>query len=146
MSDFIDDRPTMTFWFIGGVALIWNLFGMAVYYLTVSATPEQLAAQYTPEQIAVIEGTPVWATAAFGLAVTTGVLASLSLLLRKAWATPLFVVSLVAVLVQNVNTFVLNDAIAVFGMAPVYIQAAIIVVGVFLIAYSGSARKKGWLS
>jgi len=146
MSDFINGRPTMTFWFIGGAALIWNFFGMAVYYLTVSATPEALAMQYTPEQVAMIEGTPVWATGANGLAVTAGVLASLLLLLRKALAVPLFVVSFVAVLVQDVNSFVLNDAVAVFGMVPVYIQAAVIVVGLLLIVYARSAKRKHWLS
>jgi len=145
MSDFIDDKPTMTFWFVGGAALIWNLLGMAVYYMTVSATPEQLAAQYSADQIAIIENTPVWATSAFAIAVTAGVLGSLLLLLRKVWAIPVFIVSLAAALVQNVNTFVLTDSIAVFGMTPVYIQSAIIVIGIFLIFYSRSAKRQGWL-
>ena len=146
MSEFIDDRPTVTFWIVSGAALIWNLLGLAVYYMTVSATPEQLAAQYSADQIAIIENTPVWATSAFAIAVTAGVLGSLFLLLRKAWATPVFIISLAAVLVQNVNTFVLTDSIAVFGMAPVYIQSAIVVVGVFLILYSRSAKRQGWLN
>ncbi len=146
MSDFINERPSMSFWLIGGVALIWNLFGMIVYVMQVSATPDQLAAQYSPEQVAMIEATPQWATAAFAIAVTTGVLGSLLLLLRKAWAIPMFVLSLAAVLVQNLNTFVLNDTVAVFGMVPVYIQSAIVFVGVFLIWYSRWVKGQGWLS
>jgi hypothetical protein len=146
MTDFIDERPTTLFWFISGVAMIWNLLGMAIYYMTVSATPDQLAAQYSPEQVALIQGTPVWATSAFGIAVTAGVLGSLFLLLRKSWAAPLFVVSLVAVLVQNINTFVLTDTVSAFGMVPVYIQLTIVLIGIFLIFYSRSARRKGWLT
>lgn len=146
MSDFIDERPPAMFWFISGVAMIWNLLGMAVYYMTVSATPEQLAAQYSPEQIALIESTPVWATSAFAIAVTAGVLGSLFLLLRKSWSTPLFVVSLVAAVLQNVNTFVLTDTISAFGMVPVYIQSAVVLIGLFLIFYSRTARRKGWIS
>ena len=146
MSDFINGRPTMTFWFIGGVALIWNLLGMFMYYMTVSATPEQLATRYSPEEMALMESVPAWATSASGLAVTAGVLGSLCLLFRKAWAVPLFVVSLLAVLVQDLHMFVLNDTVAVFGMVPVYIQSAVVVVGIFLIAYSRSAKRKGWLS
>jgi hypothetical protein len=146
MSDFIDEKPPALFWFISGVAMIWNLLGMAIYYMTVSATPEQLAAQYSPEQVALIQATPVWATSAFGIAVTAGVLGSLFLLLRKSWAVPLFVVSLLAVIVQNVNTFVLTDTVGTFGMVPVYIQSTIVLIGIFLIFYSRSARQKGWLA
>jgi uncharacterized membrane protein len=146
MSDIIDGKPTMTFWFLSGAALIWNLFGMMIYVMTVSATPEQLAAQYTAEQVAFLENVPVWATSAFAIAVTAGVLGSLMLLFRKAWAVPLFVVSLVAVLVQNLHSFVLNDSIALFGMTPVYIQSAIVVIAVLLIFFSRGAKARRWLT
>jgi hypothetical protein len=146
MSDIIDGKPTMTFWFLSGAALIWNLFGMMIYVKDVSATPEQLAAQYTPEQVAFLENVPVWATSAFAIAVTAGVLGSLMLLFRKAWAMPLFVVSLVAVLVQNLHSFVLNDSIALFGMTPVYIHSAIVVIAVLMIFLSRGAKARGWLT
>lgn len=145
MSDIINGKPTMTFWFIGGVALIWNIFGMMVYVMTVSASPEEMAMQYTPEQVAFIQSTPKWATSAFAIAVTSGVLGSLLLLLRRSLAKPLFIVSLVAVLVQNLNSFVLNDSVAVFGTTPVYIQCTIVAIAIFLIAYARWAQGKGWL-
>lgn len=146
MSDIIDGKPTMTFWFLSGAALIWNLFGMMIYVMTVSATPEQLAAQYAPEQVAFLENVPVWATSAFAIAVTAGVLGSLMLLFRKAWAVPLFVISLVAVLVQNLHSFVLNDSVALFGMTPVYIQSAIVVIAVLLIFFARGAKARRWLA
>ena len=74
MTGQLNARPTMLFWFISGAALIWNLFGMMIYVSQVSATPEQLAEAYRPEQVEFLLGTPKWATAAFALAVTTGVL------------------------------------------------------------------------
>ena len=89
--------------------------------------------------------TPRWATVAFALAVTTGVLACLLLLMRKSWALPLFIVSLAAVVAQNVNSFVLNDAAALFGMVPVYIQSAIIIIGAGLIWYTRYCNSRGWL-
>lgn len=136
----------MVFWLISGAALIWNLFGLIVYYLQVSATPEQLAAQYSPEQIEFMLSTPVWATSAFAIAVNAGVLGSLFLLLRKAWAIPMFILSLVAVLVQNLNSFVLNDVIAVFGTTPAIIQAAVLLISIALLLYSRATRARGWLS
>lgn len=146
MINALDDKPTTSFWAISAAALIWNLFGFLVYVMQVTATPEELAAAYTEEQVAFIQSAPVWATSVFAIAVTTGVLACLTLLLRKAWAVPLFVVSLAAVLLQNIHSFVLNDAIAVFGPPPAFIQATVVAIGAAMIWYSRRAQKKRWLS
>ena len=146
MSDLLNGRPSLSFWIIGGAALIWNLFGLIVYFMQVSASPEELAAAYTAEQVDFMISTPSWATSAFAIAVNAGVLGSLFLLLRKAWAVPLFVISLVAVLIQNLNSFVLNDVIALFGTTPAIIQSTIVIIGVLLIWYSRGAKDKGWIS
>jgi hypothetical protein len=145
MNEQLNARQTTLFWFVGGAALIWNLFGMMIYVSQVSATPDQLAEAYSPEQVEFMLSTPKWATAAFALAVTTGVLGCILLLLRKSWALPVFIVSLAAVFVQNVNSFVLNDAAALFGLVPVYIQSTIIIIGAALIWYARYAKSHGWL-
>ncbi len=148
MSDVVlNGRPTTSFWVIGGAALVWNLIGLMIYVMTVTATPEGYASQgYTPEQIAFIQATPTWATAAFAISVNAGVLGSLFLLLRKAWAAPTFVLSLIAILILNVNNFVLNDTVAVLGTVPVFIQSAIVLIAVLLVWYSRATRDKDWLT
>lgn len=147
MSDILNGRPPMSFWLIGGAALIWNLFGVVIYVMQVGASPEDLtAAGYTPEQVAFMAATPKWATSAFAIAVTTGVVGCIFLLLQKAWAVMLFVISLLAVLVQNLHAFVLNDTIALFGTTPAFVQAAIVIVGVVLIWYSRLAKSKSWIA
>lgn len=145
MPEYLNGKPPMTFWFVSGAALIWNLFGFLVYLMQVSATPEQLAQAYTPEQVEFMQSVPKWATSAFALAVTTGVLGALSLLFRKAWAVQLFVISLLAVLVMEVNNFVLNDTIAMFGNAVILIQSAIVIGGILLLLFSRYAKRKHWL-
>ena len=145
MAEEITGKPPMSFWLIGGVALVWNLFGMYIYVNQVTATVEGLAAAgYTPEQVEFMLAIPKWATSAFAIAVTTGVVGCLFLLLRKALATLLFGISLAAVLVQNFNTFVLNDALAMFGPAPAVIQAVVIIVAAALILYARVAQSRGW--
>ena len=146
MSESINGKPPMSFRFIGCAALIWNLFGMYIYVDTVSATPESLAAAgYTAEQVDFLINVPNWATSAFAIAVTTGVVGCLFLLMRKVWAFPMFVISLAAVVIQNVNTFVLNDTVALFGIVPVVIQSTIAIVGLFLIWFSRLAKRKTWI-
>lgn len=140
-------QPSLAFWFIGGAALIWNLFGLIVYIGQVSATPEGLAAaNYTPEQIAFIESTPAWVTSAFAISVTAGVLGCVFLLLRKAWALPMFVVSLIAVVIQNIHSFVLENVTAVFGTTPLMIQSAVMLIAIGLVFYARRMRTKGWIS
>ena len=146
MSEVLNGKPPVTFWVIGAAALLWNLLGLIVYVLQVTASSEDLAAAYTAEQVAFIESVPKWAVSAFAIAVTTGVLGSLLLLLRKAVAIPVFVLSLVAVLVQNINSYVLNDAIALFGTTPAIIQGVVIIIGLALIFYSRKAKAEGWIT
>ncbi len=147
MTDDFKTEPSITFWILSGAALIWNLFGMLIYFEQVTATPESFAAaNYTPEQIAFLESTPVWVTSVFAISVTAGVLGAVFLLLRKTWAVPLFVVSLASVLIQNVHSFLLTDVVAVFGTTPVIIQTTVIVIALGLVFYSLRVRSKGWLS
>ncbi|MDH3746855.1 MAG: hypothetical protein OER97_01515 [Gammaproteobacteria bacterium] len=147
MSDeqYTNQGTPMSHWLIGGAALIWNLFGLMIYVMTVSATPEELAAQYNPAEIAFLEAVPAWATSANAISVTLGVIASVLLILRKSLAVPLFIASLAAILVQDLHAFVLEDVVAIFGMVPVYIQATVLVIAIALIFYALSAKKRGLL-
>ena len=143
MSEESNRNPTMSFWIIGVVALMWNLIGLYMYYVQVSSSPQQLAAQLTPEQVAAIMATPAWATSASATAVTAGVIASLLLLLRNGLAAPLFVVSFLAVLVQDVYIFGISDIPAAFGAQPALIQVTVFVIAVFLVWYSMQQRNRG---
>jgi len=91
MNDELNGSAPMTHWLVGGAALIWNLFGFMVYLMTVRATPEQMAQQYSAAEIAFMDAVPVWATSANAIAVTTGVLACVLLLLRNSLALAPFV-------------------------------------------------------
>ena len=139
------DTP-MTHWLVAGAALIWNLFGFSIYYMTVSITDEQMVARFNPEQVVYMEAIPIWVTSAFAIAVTTAGIASVLLLLRKALALPVFVVSLVAILIQHTYSFVLTDVVAVLGVLQAYIAGTVLGITVLLILYSLWAKKKGLLA
>ena len=146
MADELNGKTPMMHWLVGGAALIWNLFGFMIYLTQVKATPEQLAQQYNVAEIAFLNSIPVWATSANAIAVTAGVLGSVLLLLRNSMALLFFVVSLGALLVQDLYSFALVDVVAVFGMLPVYIQGTVLAVAIVLIFYARAARNRGLLS
>ncbi len=145
MSDVFNGKPGASFWIIGGTALIWNLFGVMVYVMQVTASADELAVAYSADQVAFIEGVPIWAISAFATAVTTGALGCLFLLLGKARAVPLFVISLVTILIQNVNSYLLNDAMALFGATPAIIQVVVVTISAALIWYARYAQDRGWI-
>lgn len=145
MSDLLDSRPTTAFWIIGGAALVWNLIGLVFYYSHVTMTAEALAG-FTDAQQGFFKSTPMWATSAYAIAVSAGVLGSLFLLLRKSWAVPLFALSLLGILAQNVHAFLLADGLKVWGSSGIALPAVVIIIGVALLMYSRRTKDKGWLN
>ena len=146
-EDVIDTKPATVFWVVAGAALIWNLIGVMMYVMTVTATPESYAAQgYSPEQIDFVSATPSWATSAFATAVNAGALAALFLLFRKSWAVPVFVLSLVAVLILDVYNFVIRDTFGMFGAGAAGMQATILIIAILQVIYARHARSGGWLT
>ena len=129
---------------IGVLALVWNLLGVAAYVMQVTMTNEALM-QYPEAERAIYANMPVWATSAFAIAVTAGVLGSVLLLLRSAWAVPAFLLSLAGVFVQMYHAFAVANMMDVKGPSSVIGPALVIGFGVALIWYSRSVKEKGWL-
>ncbi len=146
MSEEVQNKPELSFWVIAGAALVWNLLGLMIYIMQVTASPDAIADVYSPEEAEFILNIPAWATGAYALAVTAGSLASAFLLFRKALAIPLYILSLAGVLVQNVHGFILANGLEVFGPTAVILPAAVIIIGIALIFYSRNAKAKGLIS
>jgi hypothetical protein len=143
--DYLHGRPTTTFWIIGGAALVWNLIGLVFYIGHVTAAPEALA-KLPEAQQEFLTTTPLWATAAFAIAVNAGVVGSLFLLLRKTWAVPMFVLSLVAIVVQDVDAYLMRDAFGVLGISSLIVPSMVFVIAVLLLLYSRATKAKRWLN
>lgn len=136
-------KVPMSFWIVAGIATAWNLIGLMIYYQQMTVTPEVLAQSLSPEQVTFLTQTPAWATSAYAIAVNAGLLGSILLLLRKAWAIPLYALSLVAILVQDLHAFVLADGLSVWGTNGLILPAIVIVIAVFLLVYSRNAKARG---
>jgi len=123
------------FWVTGAVALIWNVMGIINFFAQVNA---DLLATMPESYRAIIESRPVWATAAFGVAVFGGALGALLLLLKKSAAFYLFIASLLGAIVQM--PLYLGEVRSTFGVGVFLVSAT------FLIWYSKRAERKGWIS
>ena len=73
-------------------------------------------------------------------------LGSLLLILKKSWAIPVLILSLVAILIQMYNAFFIMDSFSVFGPGGLIMPIMIIVIAFLLVGLSKSAKSKGWIS
>ena len=144
MPDELNSGPSANFWIIGGAALVWNLLGLFIYYQEVTMSPDALA-NLTEAQQAFLSNRPGWATSAYAIAVTTGVLASVLFLLRKRLAVIMFAVSLAAILVQDIYGFVIGNGIEVWGTPALVIAVVVLAVAVALVLYARAAQARNWL-
>jgi uncharacterized membrane protein len=145
MSDVINGKPPISFWIIAGVALVWNLIGVMIFYMQVNASPQDLAQYYNETELAFLTSIPSWATAANAIAVIAGALGCVLLLMRKIWAVPMFIISLLGIIVQDIHAFVIADGIAVWGAGAAVLPLVVLVIGIALILYSRVAREKHWI-
>ena len=72
---------------------------------------------------------PLWVNIVFAGEVFGGLLGSISLLLKKKWALPLFVISLLGVLAQTTNIWFLTDAITAMGAPAIVMPLVAIIIG-----------------
>ena len=141
MSDDLDNKPSAVFYIIAGFFLCWNVLGLIFYYQQMTMAPEVLAS-FGPVRAAWIEATPVWANAAYATAVTVGVIACVLLLMRSAWAAPAYIVSFAGVLLQDLESFVIRDVVAVWGSESLYVPMLVLVIAIIEIWYSRSVANR----
>ncbi|NCN84819.1 MAG: hypothetical protein GW808_01405 [Sphingomonadales bacterium] len=100
-------KAPIWFWLVGVVALLWNGLGVLAYLQQVTMSAAEFAA--LPElQQDLLSTQPLWVTAAFAIAVFAGFVASICWLLQKRVTVRLFLLSLLAVIVQFSSYFIID--------------------------------------
>lgn len=125
------------------IALLWNLMGCAAYVMDMTMSPEAIAA--LPEaQRAMLAARPAWAVAAYATAVWAGAAGSLGLVLRKTWAMPLLLASLVALVLQDVALFGMSGVTP--DAAVVVLQSLVMLIAIGLVLLGRKAASHNWIT
>ena len=126
------------------LALLWNLVGVAMFFLHTRMAPEQIPA--LPEaQRMVYAAMPAWLDIAYGIAVFAGVFGAVGLLLRRRWAVWLLAVSLLAVLVQMGAIYAMTPAWQASGLSGLPMTLLIIGIAAWLLWFARRAEARRWL-
>lgn len=132
-------RVPFWFWVVSSLALLWNAMGVNAYVQQAFNT-ESYRAMYSEEQLEIASNMPAWTTGAFAIAVFGSFVASIALFFRKKWAYTLFLIALLAVILQM-------GYILIKGYnSSMVMTLLIIVVAFILVLFSKNAVSKGWLT
>ncbi|KEQ52694.1 hypothetical protein [Sphingobium chlorophenolicum] len=129
---------------IGILLLLWNLIGVAAFIMQYSADLSQLT-KTDPYTARIFAAMPDWVWATYAVAVGAGTLGAILLLLRKAAAAPLFLLSIVAVIIQFGYSFLRTDLLAVKGFTAAIFPAVILFIALFQWRYARRLIAKGVL-
>ena len=124
--------------------LLWELFGVAMYLMHVGILPNDTS-QMSEAERSLMASSPTFVTALFAIGVFAGAIGALGLVMRRRWARPVLIVSLVAVVLQFGSWLLLTDAIAVVGPTVFVMPLIIVLVALALVWLAGMAGQRGWL-
>ena len=128
-------KPHRSYWIIAVLGLLWNLGGCMNFIM--QANPDNVVNMPDLYRL-IIETRPAWATGAFAIAVFGGAVGCILMLLRKAVAMQVLMVSLLGVVLTAVDT------IMRVGAAPSLILS--MMVAAALLWYASIAKRKDWLA
>jgi hypothetical protein len=141
-------RQKLPTWFtvLAVVLVLWGLLGCWAFYLHVTLGPA-MDPNATDWDRAYYANLPGWFTLVYAAAIGGGLLGSIALLLRSWLALPLYLVSLVAVVVQFGWVFGATDILAQKGAAvTVPFPLFILAVALLQVWLASHARRRGWIA
>ena len=138
-------KPSNLFWVISSIALVWNLMGV-FNYLDQAFMTDKVLEVLPKEQQILYQDVPVWVTAAFAIAVFSGTLGSLLLLLKKKNASTFFIISFLGIMGQMSYRLLIDQNSDSYGPMGIAMPIIIIAFGGYLIWYSRKANEHRWLS
>lgn len=138
-------RAPVHLWIVGIVSVLWGGMG-AVDYVMTQLHNEAYMSQFTPVQLEFYYGFPAWLVAAWAIAVWGGVLGAVLLLLRRGLAAPVFLVSLVMMVVTTIRNYGFANGLEIMGGGfSLVFTGVIFVVSVAQWMYARAMRQRGVL-
>jgi len=130
------------FWAVAIGALLFEAAGAFLFANSLTLDPATLPL----DQRAIYDATPQWMTIAWAVAIGTGVIGALGLLMRRRFAEPALLVSVIAVAVQFSGIFLVKQLRELTPEDHLMVPIVILVLAYALWQTAKLARRKGWLS
>ena len=129
------------FYAVAALAFLFEAFGCWMYVAQVTADRASLPL----DQRAMWDATPGWMTAAYAIAVWSGLAGTLLLLLRRRLAVPVLLLSLVAVIVQFSGLFLVPQLRQTVPESALAAPVILILACYLIFQFARVAQRRGWL-
>ncbi len=124
----------------------FGILGGALDFVMTQTRNAAYLKSLTPVQLEFFFSFPMWVVIAWGIATWGGVVGSLLLLFRRGLAVPVFLASIIGMILTTFHNFVLANGLKVMGGVGGLIFGAIIfVIGLLLWIYARAMRRRGVL-
>ena len=140
------NKAPVWFWIVAVLLLLWEAVGVmaCVMQLRMGAASWPDAMDYDRR---IYLSMPVWYNWVYAVATFGGLTAAVLLLMRRALAVPLYIVSLVAIVIMFGYVLGTTDMIAHKGfLAAAGFPIVIFLLGVVAVWLSRTARERGWIA
>jgi len=145
-----DTVSSVSFWVVSIALLLWGLGGALIYIAYFIETPEEFAqaAETAANRQAYadyVANIPYWAIAVGMLAAVTRLLGAIGLLLRRDWALPLYIISVVFFLGALYRGFVLANVSNVMSGLHITVELVFLALSIFAVWFARENKSKGIL-
>ena len=144
MDEAISDSRAVPawYWVAAVAALLFEGAGAFLFANSLTLDPATLPL----DQRAVFEATPQWMTMAWAVAIAAGLVGALGLLLRRRFAEPALLVSLVAVAVQFSGILLVRQLRELTPEEHLIVPAVILLLAYGFWQLAKLSRRRGWLA
>jgi len=145
-----DKSPSISFWVVSLLLLLWGLAGAAIYVAYFVQSPLEFAqgaevAAQREVYADYVANIPLWAIATGILAALARLFGAVALLLRRAWAFPLYVISIAFFSITLYRAFVLAGVARVMSGRHIATEVAFFALSVFAIWFAHRHKAAGTL-
>ena len=130
------------FWAVAIGALLFEGAGAFLFANSLTLDPATLPL----DQRAIYDATPQWMTIAWAVAIGTGLIGAVGLIMRRRFAEPALLLSVIAVAVQFSGLFLVKQLRELTPEDHLLVPVIILVIAYALWQTAKLARRKGWLS
>ena len=137
-------KPVVPAWYWGAAiaALLFELAGALLFANSLTLDPATLPL----DQRAVFDATPQWMTIAWAVAMAAGLIGAVGLMLRRRFAEPALLVSLIAVAVQFSGIFLVRQLRELTPEDHLLVPVVILVLAYAFWQTAKLAHRRRWLS
>ena len=130
------------YWLVATCAVLFEAAGAYLFANSLQIDPASLPL----DQRAVFEATPQWMTIAWAVAIGSGMAGALGMVLRRRFAEPLLLISLISVAVQFSGLFLVRQLREITPEDHLALPIVILLLAYGFWQTARLARRRGWLS